>query len=200
VIDPATATQTLALSAVQAGDTAIAVVFGNASRPLSVRDNRGNSYTVDAASGAADALSSTSIYRYRYATEQPSLTLSVSWTSVIHHQQVVVYAIPSLVASPLDSHAASGANTATPRITAPSTTKTNEFAIGAFRVMEISWVGSGWGTGGWTVLTDVFAPSGNGHLMVAYRLLPTPGPTSLGFSLGATAHDWSGALTTYVRG
>jgi hypothetical protein len=30
--------------------------------------------------------------------------------------------------------------------------------------------------------------------------LPTPGPASLGFSLGATTHDWSGALTTYAGG
>jgi hypothetical protein len=198
--NPTTATHTFALSAVQAGDTVIAVVFGNSRRPLSVQDNLGNTYTMDATSGSANALSSISIYHYRYSAAQTSLTLSVSWTSAIFHQQVAVYAVTNLLAAPVDGSAASGAKSATPSISAPSTTKPNELAIAAFRVLESNWVGSGLPAAGWNVLTDVFPPSGNGHVIVAYRLLPTTGPVSLGFSIGARTTDWSGALTTYAGG
>jgi len=200
IANPATATQTVALSAVREGDTVIAAVFGNANRPASVRDNLGNTYTLDATSGVANALSSTAIYRYRYSTAQTLLTLSVDWTGAMFHQQVAVYAIPALVAAPLDGHVASGAKSATPNISAPSTTKRNEVAIAAFRVMDSNGVGSSLSAAGWNVLNDVFPPSGNGHVIVAYRLLPTTGPVSLGFSLGATTTDWSGALTTYAGG
>ena len=130
-------------------------MFGNANQPSSVRDSLGNTFVLDAASGAANSLSSTSTYHFRYPTAQSSLTLSVNWSGEIVHQQVAVYAIPSLRAVPLDARAATGARSATPSISTPATTKLSEVAIAAFRVMESNWMGSGLPPAGWTVLTSV---------------------------------------------
>ena len=73
-------------------------------------------------------------------------------------------------------------------------------ALAAFRVMQPNWAGSGLPAPGWNILTDAFPPGGNGHMIVAYRLLPTSGPVSFGFSLGAATSDWSAVLATYAGG
>jgi hypothetical protein len=75
VTTPATAAQTLRLGVVNAGDTVVAAVFGNANQPSGVRDSLGNAYVLDAATGAANPMSSTSTYHYRYSAAQSSLTL-----------------------------------------------------------------------------------------------------------------------------
>jgi hypothetical protein len=194
-----TASETLSLSPVAAGDTVVAVVAGNVKAPASVRDGSGNVFALDAASGAAGAYSTISIYRFRYTTAQPSSTLTVGWVAPLSVHQVIVYSIPNLVMSPLDSVAAAGAFDTAPQIVGPASTQKNELALAAFRVTEGTWAGSVWAPAGWTSLSDVLPPAGSlGHLMVAYRYLATPNAVSAAYSLGTTAKYWSAALVSYV--
>jgi HYR domain-containing protein/uncharacterized protein DUF1565 len=192
------ATDTMTVGPIHAGDTVLVAVAGNGYQPSGVKDGRGNGYVLDATSGAANAASSTAVYRFRYATALSSTTLTLTWTGPLDQHQAAAYAVPSLVATPLDAHAAAGAKTTAPTISAPASKQVNEVALAAFRINELSWAGSGWVPSGWTGLTNVFAASLVGHFMVAYKLMPSTATASLGFSLGGTARYWSSVVATYV--
>jgi hypothetical protein len=199
VVSPSTASDTVNLSPVAAGDQVAVVLVGSGTRPAGVSDNLGNTYTVDAASGTANAYSSTSIYRFRYATAQPSLTLTVTWTGAIAQHQAVVIDMPGLASPPVDVTAVAGGSTTTASVTSPATTQAADVAIVAFRVNELSFTGSGWPPAGWTVLANNFAPGQIGHLLVAYRQLNATGTQTASFLLGAIKH-WSAALAVYRGG
>jgi hypothetical protein len=200
VASPSTASDIIALSPVVAGDQVAVVIVGSATRPAGASDNLGNTYTVDAASGAAGAYSSTSIYRFRYATAQPSLTLTVTWAVAISQHQAVAIDLPGVASPPIDVTAVAGGYTAAASVTSPATTQAADVAIVAFRINESSFTGSGWPPAGWTVLADNFVPGLVGHILVAYKQLSATGMQTASFQLGTISKYWSAALAVYRGG